>query len=354
MGKNMLVGNCYNVLIVSASDDNISAELETAKSVLDRWNRKYSHDIRHFFILDTDSGKNLYEIDINKLKEADLLITIFSTNSIDPRDKKKIQEYNNSGYTLFYIIKNLKTLIQNSERSGSSREEDIMKYIKDNKYESHYREFWKEEFGFNLTCDISAFNIFYTPTTITFATVNIKVNGAKKKGAKLTFLVSGIVHSQEKPIKLEDRVTSKSGTILSFEPQNAIIHREQKELLNKKNQSCHLIEFKREATDKQDEALFFTYETVIRPEKLSYAIMTVAYFTQYLIVNLDTTNAEFIDIAHPITAEVKKSSESKSGEKQNPESIIKNGIYCFKFEKISAKSDIIFNWKEKNTEAKGV
>ena len=265
----MPIGYSYNVLIVSpfSHDHDIVDKLEIAKNVLNRWNKRYSQERKMFFFLDANSG--VHDLKDNKLlKDADLLIFLYNSNKENDEiidDIQKTVKERGNKVTLIYC-KNLRML-----------ESEIDMY--------RCREYSEEEFEFNLTCDISAFPDFNITNIIEFETVDIKLEGSWRK-TEVTYLVSCIFYSSEKPTQFKDRATFSLGNIKSFMPRDKIIS-EQKN--NEEHQKWTYVDYQFNADSFDQRTIYITYQIFVQQDLSSKEIkIHIPYEAEHLFVNINT------------------------------------------------------------------
>lgn len=322
----MFVHGC-DVLIVSPFDSSLVSEvLDITKNVLNKWNKRFSNDRKMFFFLDTNSG--VHDLKDNKLlKDADLLIFLYNSNEengeIISNIQKATKERGNKA-TLIYC-KNSKIFESKIESS------------------SYLREYSQEEFEFDLTCDISAFPGFNTASIIEFETVDIKLEGSWEE-TEVTYLVSCIFYSPEKPAQFKDRAIFSLGNIKSFMPRDKIIS-EQK--TNKKNQKWKYVDYQFNADSFDQRTIYITYQIIVKEDLRSKEIkIHIPYETEHLFVNINTEKIQEKDF----NMKVYPSYLDDNNNKQQPSSTIKviwedNDIHHLELSKVSANSIIKFTLK---------
>ena len=351
----MLLGKAYNVCIVSPYDwSDIADELQIANNVLNNWNRKNANNKKRFFFFNT-----LCDIDgrdYDKLKNPDLLIALFLTKSGTPIQKsnnesikKCIEERSENGQTtlVYFIEKNAGKDLDNSERLEQNYFKNNISQIAKG-FCSNTSE---ENFEFDLTCDICAFDNFNNTTSIEFGVVDIKVKNSEKQDNKydLEYLATFLVNSPERPITYRDHVSTKSGTIET-----------KFDLITDGGYECHSLLDKQEIVEyevtprkenKDKDELFFTGNIKIigrnKEKGRTKFGFHIPYNAKYLIINV-----EFLDALHPDACSLdaywnwkEKEDESK---KLNDKLYNGSNTYIFKTENAKKDSDIIFEMVEEN------
>lgn len=187
-----------------------------------------------------------------------------------------------------------------------------------------------------------------TQTTIEYETVNIKVKGTfeecENSTATVTYLVSSVVDSpeKEKPVKYIDEVIVAqipNSKIVShkFTPKATVLNKDQ----FKRNPT--FLRFEIINPDAKSK-LFGTGEIVVNQQlakKQGGIGLRIPYDAQYLIVNIDISEAPFIR-DYNWEAKLKNRNETKTLEPIVHESSM---TYTFKLEDTKANSEIAFEWK---------
>ena len=292
----MLLGNAYNVFIVSPYESfDIADELQITNNVLNNWNRKHANNRKRFFFFNTVFDSNISNCNgeeygnklRDKSKDSDLLIALFLTKSGNPIQKSDdklikecIEERSRNGKTtlVYFIEKNAKKDLKDGSADQNSFKDCISKMPT-----VHCESCSEENFEFDLTCDICAFDNFNDTISIEFGVVNIRVKKKKNSKYNLTYIGTFLVNSPEKPIKYRDRVITGSGTI---KPEFDLI-KQDNYICNSLVKKDDLLEYEVvEKNDKKDE-LFFTGKIVIAGRTGNEFGFHIPYNAKYLIINVE-------------------------------------------------------------------
>lgn len=330
-----MFASAYNVLIISPSD--ISEERIIAENALDKWNKRYSNDRKKFLFLNAYSGTISEEM----LKEMDLVIVLFLRESVSKNWYESVMKIKDERIPIliYFIYDNV--LKSSHDEKLNSFKENI----------ENHRECSKEEFEFFLTCDISAFddwndNYNYNTdsynTFIEYGVVNIKVNGSVEEcedgRATVTYLGSSHVVSMEQ-VEYKDHVvvaSTQNSKIVSteFAPKETVLRRE------KYNDNLTFLEYKLTAPDRK---LDFTAKIVVNQllqKKKGGIGLHIPYFTKYLIIKIDISEAPFIKqyngIAKLIYIKTVRSIDYNYDEKLK--------TYTFTIKNALPNSDMAFEW----------
>lgn len=352
----MLLGEGYNVLIISLSD--IFSELTIAKNVLNKWNKRYSKDKEKFFFLDAGSGQPRSE---QNSEEADLMIVIFKKHLDDRRIDDNIIKYleakikkriDSNKKASIYFAKESTGLTESFALSFSN----IKEYFKSEKIP--YREYLKEEFEFNITCDINDFidfakttekdqegkNIPQRTTFISRGEVNIEIQEPttdNQEFYEVKYSFSVIADSQKKPVEYKDRVVAIHGiTSYNFRPEAIILNQEQY------SRNKNYLEYKLLAPDKKSD-LFFTGEILVKQDFSGNECgigFHIPYFAKNLTVSIkapdnmkkDIRNCKITLIHHGGNNENVKGNFNEN-----------TGIYTLIIFNASEDSNIVVKWDNK-------
>lgn len=258
---------------------------------------------------------------------------------------------------ILVFIREKDSIITSQWDTDEKAKQKLKKFIKEKLEKNHHCKEWttKEDLIIKLLGSLQDTKLKkgwvrlddnYIPmpeqTTIEYGTVNIKIRGTVEEcengKATLTYLGSSIVDSSERPVKYKDRVIAMSGILSQkFTPEATILNKEH----FKRNPAY--LEYEIEASDAENK-LSFIGEIVANQrlaKKKGGLGLHIPYFAKYLIVNIDITEAPFIQ-DYKANAKLAAPNETRSIDPIFNKSSM---TYTLHLENAPANSNIAFEWE---------